>query len=49
MGVGSATIISKNAILTAAHNIYDRMKSRENTNYKFYLAPHERTTTFYEI
>ena len=49
MRVGSATIISKNLILTAAHNIYSHIKSCANVDFKFYLAPHEKTTTFYEI
>lgn len=49
MGKGSATIISNILILTAAHNIFDRKKSLRHTSFKFYLAPHEKTTTFYEI
>jgi V8-like Glu-specific endopeptidase len=50
--IGSATIISKDLILTAAHNIYDKDRNLEYTQFKFYLAPNQTidtTTDYYDI
>jgi V8-like Glu-specific endopeptidase len=37
-GTGTAVLISKNLILTAAHNVYDRKYQIFHTKFKFYLA-----------
>jgi V8-like Glu-specific endopeptidase len=37
-GCGSGVIVSKNLVLTAAHNIYDKDYDCENTDFKFYLG-----------
>jgi V8-like Glu-specific endopeptidase len=38
VGKGTAVLISKNLILTAAHNLYDRDLKTSHTKFKFYLA-----------
>jgi hypothetical protein len=36
IGRGTAVLISKNLIMTVAHNIYDRNYDCENTNFEFF-------------
>jgi V8-like Glu-specific endopeptidase len=38
VNVGSGVLISKNLVLTSAHNIYDTIYSSENYDFKFYLG-----------
>jgi hypothetical protein len=41
-------LISKNLILTAAHNIYNKEYKCENSDFKFYIGAHGITDVFYE-
>lgn len=48
---GTAILISRNLILTAAHNIYSRDGSRsaEHTDFKFYLGASGEVSRYYKI
>lgn len=37
INTGSGVLISKNAILTAAQNIYNKELNAENTNFRIYI------------
>jgi V8-like Glu-specific endopeptidase len=41
MSVGSGVLISRDLILTAAHNFYDIKEGKENEDFKFYLGAHD--------
>jgi V8-like Glu-specific endopeptidase len=41
-------LISKNILLTAAHNIYDKKYNCENSNFKFYVGAFGVTDIFYK-
>lgn len=35
---GSGVLLTKNMVLTAAHNIYDKSYNQENTDFRFYVG-----------
>jgi V8-like Glu-specific endopeptidase len=45
--VGSGILISKNIVLTAAHNIYDKDYNCENSDFRFYVGANGETNIFY--
>lgn len=42
-------LISKDAVLTAAHNIFEKRYNSENTDFKFYLGADGVGEEYYEI
>ncbi len=40
-------MISKDLIVTAAHNIYNKDSKADNTNFKFYLAANGVISTYF--
>lgn len=44
---GSATLISEDTILTAAHNIFDKEQMHQNTAFKFYIGADGVAEEFY--
>lgn len=46
---GSGVLISRDTILTAAHNIYERSLPAENKNFKFYIGADGVAEEYHEI
>lgn len=46
---GSGVLISRNIILTAAHNFYDKQRLSENTDFKFYLGADGKAEEYHEV
>ena len=46
---GSATLISRDTLLTAAHHIYNKKYGSYNSKFKFYLAADGVGDKFYEV
>jgi V8-like Glu-specific endopeptidase len=46
---GTATLISPNTILTAAHNVYDKKYSEYSKDFKSYLGACGEVEEYYEI
>jgi V8-like Glu-specific endopeptidase len=49
MAVGSGVLISRDLILTAAHNLYDKDLRKENEEFKFYLGACGTAEKYYEL
>jgi V8-like Glu-specific endopeptidase len=47
LGAGTGVLISKDLVLTVAHNIYDKTYSSENSGVKFYVGANGATSIFY--
>ena len=50
-GFGSGVLISKDVVLTVAHNVYDKDQSAEPdmSGYEVYVGVNGITDTFYEV
>jgi V8-like Glu-specific endopeptidase len=49
MSFGSGVLISRDLILTAAHNFYDKDLRKENGGFKFYLGACGTAEKYYEL
>lgn len=47
--MGSVTLISNNLILTCAHNLYDKLRNSENSDFKFYIGADGVAEEFHEV
>ena len=47
--VGSATLIAKDTLLTAAHNVYSKDCNSPNSQFKFYLGADGVGEKYYEV
>ena len=47
--MGSGVLISKNIVLTAAHNIYNRVQGYENTAFKVYFGADGTAKQYYDV
>lgn len=49
MEVGSGVAISRDLVLTVAHNVYDRKYKGQNDSFKFYIKDGKVAEKYYEI
>jgi V8-like Glu-specific endopeptidase len=49
MAVGSGVLISRDLVLTAAHNLYDKDVGQENEVFKFYIGASGTAEKYYEL
>jgi V8-like Glu-specific endopeptidase len=49
MAVGSGVLISRDLVLTAAQNLYDKDVGQENEVFKFYLGASGTAEKYYEL
>jgi V8-like Glu-specific endopeptidase len=47
VAVGSGVLISRDLVLTAAHNLYDKEQKKENDDFKFYLGAQDTVEKYY--